>query len=218
MDGAGDLEQETIGKHEDRLLLDAARRRFGLKSDNALALKLGVSRNLISQVRSGAWGLGPRQRIKLLDWLPFIPNLNLEEALQIHNVIDVVHAVCLSKRPSALLPVCDHQENVLLDLCREAFDVPSDNQLAEYLGLSQSTIAMIRTKRLKAGLMTRLRIVSRVSNDAQFVSVERALSSTDYLIELLEQPALTQSLQRRFAAAAESSSQLSQYLSSQPAP
>lgn len=172
-------------------LLDAAKVRFGFASDNALAGWLGTDRTLINKIRSGRFGVGTAHRIKFLDGIGFVKNRNMETSLEPTLLALAVREWQQDRNLNGENKDVIQEGNphaALLRICKDALDLKNDIAIADFLCVSRPSISMIRTGRSRMGVTPRLRILCAISDDVDFAKVDEALTSTEYLIELLERP------------------------------
>jgi transcriptional regulator with XRE-family HTH domain len=171
-------------------LLDELREGFGIESDKALAAWLGIEPSTLSVVRTGRHGFGQVQRLKVLDRISFLRTRRLLESLLPDRLAQELvawsqrNATGQARRALARLDLTDGNAG-LIEVAKIAFEYDTDDKLAEFLGVSRSALSMVRRGRVGLGDRPKLRILKRIAPDAGFEEIERALDSTDYMIELV---------------------------------
>ena len=172
-------------------LLDIIKKGFNLRSDAALAARLGISRTAISSVRTGKCRLSIVQRLKVLDKIAFLNVRNWVERVSTENISESLRNYSNQQagRIAARRLIANHNSNLdedLIDLLKESFDFKTDAELAKFLNVGANSLSMVRTRKGKLGLKPRLRILNKLE-PFDLERMESALESRTSLIREIEQ-------------------------------
>jgi transcriptional regulator with XRE-family HTH domain len=150
---------------KDHRLLDAAKKKFAIESDAALAAWLGITKQEIYAVRATNRALGLVPRLRLLDHIAF------QEG--VHFIADIADESLADKfltwsRKKANLQAKARMAHVnwneakvaILDALKVITNRKTDADLAELLELKPNTISMIRTGRNGLGERPRIKILA----------------------------------------------------------
>ncbi len=179
------------GGSRDARLLDELREGFGLPTDSALAAWLGIDPSALSGVRTGRHGFGILQRLKVLDRMGFLRTRKLVESLVPETLAAEIvrwsHRNANQRAAAAIGQIATEDANVrVLDAAKIALGFDTDAELAEFLGVKGQAISMVRGGRSGLGERPKLKILAAVAKDVNLAEIERALDSTDHLIQLIK--------------------------------
>jgi transcriptional regulator with XRE-family HTH domain len=167
-------------------LLDALIDRLALKSDAALAARLGLDRTNMYAIRAGRSRLGAAQRIKVLDQISLLHDVNLARLLTAGALLERIRATFTETRIEEPMGTDDSR---LLYLWKYRLKATRDHELADSLALSRPTISQIRAGKVGLGIRPRLRILEHLDPSLPYSAIYSALSSTDYLLQQVRQHA-----------------------------
>jgi hypothetical protein len=175
----------------DSELIDALKVQFGWRTDFEVAKFLDIDSTTISSIRTKGDSLGRWQRFKIMDRL---------KACQVRNLLVRISPAYLGKRimgasmRGAQRLALDELEDVppettdapLLDAFKVFGGFRTDQEMAERLGIKRNTVSMVRSGKSRLGPLPRLRMLEMI-DEQPIDQIERAVESSEYLLQLIQE-------------------------------
>jgi transcriptional regulator with XRE-family HTH domain len=188
-------------KKSDSILIDKIKAGFKFKTSAEVARFLGATPTMIYQVESGEKPLSFSLRIKILDKLGALSVRNLLIDIAPERIGEKILQLSLNAARNCAqenkeiriddsnLPILVGQ-NVAADLLNRFQDFfgYDTKELSEVLGIDQTTIYAIKAgKQKKLSNEVRTRMLHEIDQNFKLEIIEEAISSTDFLVGLLDE-------------------------------
>jgi transcriptional regulator with XRE-family HTH domain len=185
-----------IFKISNAVLLDRVKEGLGYKTDLEIAGFLGVSKELISNIRNDKKALSLKQRIKIMDRLATIQIRDLLIKITPEYLGKELYRLSLRGAENLAFKESEEGQTLssdikLIDLFKEygrqGQPFRTDEDMANYLGVSISMISSVRRQNKPLSHLSRLRILKAVNPDANTDQIERGIESSEYLLSLINE-------------------------------
>lgn len=182
--------------NRDTELLDRLKIGFDYRTDKELAGFLGVSQKTVSSIRNGKQSLSVRQRIKVMDRLLAVKVRDLMIKISPESLANEL--LRLSLRGAENLAFSEatqcqptSEDTALIDLFRkngnQGDSFSTDEEMADFLGVSSSMISSVRHGESELGPLPRLRMLKAICPEADTEQIENGIESSQFLLNLINE-------------------------------